>query len=143
MAFTHCFAYDWSIIERAAVMKHIEKFVSVKLGVTLVILTLAGFTNTRHLFRLLNVDANHSYLRIPLTAALLYAGSPAARLKTTRQILLSVGVFYFAIGAIGSADRKVGGLLPSKLTNFDIFYHFAVGAGAVWLGARPGRMVKP
>jgi hypothetical protein len=47
------------------------------------------------------------------------------------------------MGSAGIADKKVGGLLPSRLTNFDIAYHLVVGAGAIWLGARPGRMIKP
>ncbi len=120
-----------------------EKQTSVFLGGFLSVLTFAGFTaRNKHLLKLLNVDTNHSVLRMPLTAALLYAGTQAD-LKTTRKILTGVGIFYVAMGSAGLVDKKVGGLLPSGLTNYDIVYHFAVGAGSLWLGSRSGRMLKP
>lgn len=119
-----------------------EKLMSLKLGSLLVVLTVAGFfLKQKHLLKLMNVDTTHSMLRLPLTAALLYGGTNTD-LKTTRKILLAVGLFYIAMGSAGAVDKKVGGLLPSGLTNFDIVYHFVVGAGAIWLGARSGRMMK-
>jgi hypothetical protein len=90
----------------------------------------------------MNVDTQHSMLRIPLTLALLYAGSQQTSLKDTRGILTFVGVFYLAVGAAGSIDRRLGGMLPSRLTGFDLVYHFGVGALALWLGGRSGRMMK-
>jgi hypothetical protein len=119
-----------------------EKLASMSFGLTLVLLVLAGFVlDNKHLLKLMNVDVSHSILRIPLAVLLLYGGSKAS-LETTRMILLGVGIFYMIMGATGLADRKVGGALPSGLTDFDIAYHFVVGAGAIWLGARPGRMMK-
>jgi hypothetical protein len=119
-----------------------EKMLSMNLGITLIFLTVAGFlTDTKHLMKLMNIDTSHSILRIPLILALLYGGSKAD-LDMTRLILLGVGGFYLAMGTAGLVDKKVGGTLPSGLTKFDIFYHFVVGAEAVWLGARPGRMTK-
>ncbi|MDB5184667.1 MAG: hypothetical protein JWN38_475 [Candidatus Saccharibacteria bacterium] len=122
-----------------------EKLFSSFLGSGLVVLTAAGFAEKeqpKHLFGLMNVDTHHSILRIPLTLALLYAGSKQAPLKNTRAVLTLVGVFYVTIGSVGCIDKKVGGILPSKLTNFDLMYHFTVGTSALWLGSRSGRMMK-
>lgn len=120
-----------------------EKYVSLKLGAVLALLTVAGFfLKQKHLLRLMNIDTTHSMLRLPLTAALLYGGTNTD-LKTTRKVLFAIGLFYMAMGSAGTVDKRVGGLLPSGLTNFDIVYHFAVGAGALWLGVRSGRMMKP
>jgi small-conductance mechanosensitive channel len=120
-----------------------EKGLSLTLGTTLSVLAIAGFVMPKkHFVRLMNVDVNHSVLRVPLTLALLYAGTHAD-LKVTRKILCGIGVFYVCVGSAGLADKRVGGLLPSGLTSFDIVYHFAVGLGAIWMGNRPGRMLKP
>lgn len=122
-----------------------EKLLSRTISAGLVVLTLSGFVKSdgpKHLFGLMNVDTQHSILRIPLTLALLYAGSNQAPLKSTRTILTGIGMFYIAMGVAGSLDKRVGGALPSKLTNFDLLYHLGVGACALWLGKRSGRMMK-
>lgn len=122
-----------------------EKKFSIILGSGLALLALSGLAKSdkpKHLAGLMNVDTQHSLLRIPLSLILLYGGSKQASLKETRTILTSVGMFYIAIGTVGTADRKVGGLLPSKLTGFDLLYHFSVGAISLWLGKRSGRMMK-
>jgi hypothetical protein len=122
--------------------RFMEKQMSLSLGCTLVLLTLAGYVlDKKHLLRIMNIDESHSMMRTPLTLALLYAGTQA-ELKTTRKILLGVGLFYVCMGTAGLADKRVGGILPSGLTNFDIIYHFAVGGGAIWMGSRPGRMMR-
>lgn len=119
-----------------------EKLFSLSLGITLGVLTLVGFIpGTKHFLKLMNTDTSHSALRVPLTAALLYAGTQTD-LRATRTILLGVGFFYIAIGTAGLIDKKVGGALPSGLTKFDVLYHLAVGAEALWFGGRPGRMMK-
>jgi hypothetical protein len=119
-----------------------EKQMSLSLGFALTFLTLAGFVlNTKHLMKLMNIDVSHSVLRFPLAAAALY-GSTHTRLETTRAILFAIGIFYVFMGTAGLADKKVGGTLPSGLTNFDIVYHFVVGAAAIWMGARSGRMMR-
>jgi hypothetical protein len=123
-----------------------EKRFSKMLGGGLAMLTLVGFilpTRRKRFLGLMNVDSTHSVLRVPLTAALLYAASERSDLKLTRSALLGTGLFYIAMGTAGLSDRKVGGALPSGLTNFDIVYHFAVGGAAIWLGSRSGRMMKP
>jgi hypothetical protein len=125
-----------------------EKTFSFILSFGLAMLTLSGFTmqhkkRPKHLLGLMNVDRQHSVLRVPLTLSLLYAGSQRASLKDTRAILSFIGVFYLTMGVVGCFDRKVGGALPSKLTNFDLVYHFGTGALALWLGVRSGRMIKP
>lgn len=122
-----------------------EKLFSLVLSFGLFILTASGFIKCKrpkHLFGLMNVDTQHSVIRVPLTLTLLYAGSNHTSLRSTRTILSSIGLFYLIVGATGCVDKKVGGLLPSKLTNFDIVYHFTVGISALWLGSRSGRMMK-
>lgn len=122
-----------------------EKKFSTALGLGLAVLMSAGFIKTKkpkHFLGLMNIDTQHSTLRVPVTAALLYAGSRRASLKDTRTILALTGLLYLAIGAIGTVDKKAGGTLPSKLTNFDLAYHFVVGVSALWLGRRSGRMMK-
>ena len=122
-----------------------EKSFSTMLGVGLAVLMSAGFVKSekpKRLLHLMNVDAQHSVLRMPLTLLSLYGGSRHASLKETRAILSLIGLFYLVMGATGCMDRKAGGILPSRLTNFDLLYHFAVGASALWLGSRSGRMMK-
>jgi hypothetical protein len=122
-----------------------EKKFSSTLGLGLALLTLLGMTKgkqPKHFLGLMNVDLQHSILRMPLTAALLYAGSRQSSLKDTRAVLAFVGVVYIAMGVIGSMDRSVFRFLPSRLTNFDIGYHLGVGALSLWLGSRSGRMMK-
>lgn len=118
-----------------------EKSMAVILGMALTGLAAAGFVkHNKHLLGM-NVDTNHSLIRTPVAATLLL--SEKGDVRTTRNVLTGTGIMYMAIGAIGLIDRKIGGLLPSKLTNFDFIYHFSVGAAALWMGLRPGRMVKP
>jgi hypothetical protein len=122
-----------------------EKNFSTMLGVGLAVLMSAGFVKSekpKRLLHLMNVDAQHSVVRAPLTLLSLYGGSRHASLRETRAILSLIGLFYLAMSAAGCIDRKAGGILPSKLTNFDLLYHFTVGASALWLGSRSGRMMK-
>ena len=121
-----------------------EKQVSLSLAGILAGLAVAGFTHRnkpKHAMGVMNADTNHSLLRVPLTGALLYGGNPKTSPKLTRGILTGVGLLYLGIGAAGLFDRKVGGILPSKLTNFDLAYHFLVGLGMLALGSR--RAIKP
>ena len=100
-----------------------EKKFSTILGAGLAFLMSAGFIQSKkpkHLLGLMNIDTQHSILRIPTTLALLYAGSRRSSLKDTRTILTSAGVLYFVIGVIGTIDKKAGGALPSKLNRFDL-----------------------
>ena len=121
-----------------------EKATSLFFGVFLSVLTVAGFLLPRkHFLKLMNVDKTHSMIRIPLAMALLSGSLPVTKMKITREILLGTGIFYIVMGTAGLADKRVAGLLPSGLTKFDIVYHYATGAAAIWLGARSGRMMKP
>jgi hypothetical protein len=122
-----------------------EKLFSKMLGCSLLALTFVGFilpTRRKRFLGLMNVDTTHGILRVPLTAALLYAATPKVDLKLTRSLLLGTGLFYIVMGTAGLKDKRVGGALPSGLTGFDIVYHFAVGGAAIWLGSRSGRMMK-
>jgi hypothetical protein len=122
-----------------------EKKFSTVLGIGVALLMSAGFVKSEKpklFLGLMNVDAQHSVLRAPITLALLCAGSRRTSLRDTRIVLALTGLLYLTIGAIGSIDRKAGGTLPSRLTNFDLVYHFVTGASALWLGCRSGRMMK-
>jgi hypothetical protein len=110
------------------------------------VLIAAGFLQRKQpkrLLKMMNIDTSHSVIRVPLLLASLYGGSTKSDIKAARYMLTAVGAVYVAMGAAGAADKKVGGALPSRLTNFDIVYHFAVGGAALWLGTRAGRMMKP
>ena len=122
-----------------------EKNFAKILGAGLALLMSVGLLKSKkpkRLLGLMNIDTQHSILRMPTTLVLLYASSRHASLKDTRTILSLTGLLYLTIGAIGSIDRKAAGTLPSKLTDFDLVYHFVVGASALWLGSRSGRMMK-
>ncbi|HEX8390318.1 MAG TPA: hypothetical protein VF597_02780 [Candidatus Saccharimonadales bacterium] len=118
-----------------------ERNVAGILGIALAGLVVTGMlVDNKRPLEIMNVDDSHSMIRVPVAALLLYGAiSP---LKRARAILLSTGLFYWLIGIGGSSDRRLGGLLPSGLTAFDYVYHFTVGAVCVWLGSRPGRMLK-
>lgn len=120
-----------------------EKQVSLSLAGIIAALAVAGLVQKKkpkHVMDM-NADTNLSILRVPMTLALLYGGNPKTSSRVTRGILSGVGLAYLALGMAGLFDRKVGGMLPSKLTNFDLAYHFIVGLGALALGSR--RAIKP
>jgi hypothetical protein len=116
-----------------------EKQLSLSLAGIITALAVAGLTHRtkpKHLMGAMNVDTAHSLIRLPVLGALLYGGNPKTSSRVTRGILKGVGLMYLAIGTAGLFDRKAGGLLPSKLTNFDLAYHFAVGLGVLGLSSR-------
>jgi hypothetical protein len=122
-----------------------EKRLSLFLASALAFLSVSGFVKRKkpkHLAGLMNVDTQHSVIRLPLTLALLSAGSSQASLRKTRAILSLVGAVYLVMGTAGLIDKRVGGLLPSKQTNFDLVYHFGVGMLVLWMGTRSGKMMK-
>jgi hypothetical protein len=123
-----------------------EKVFTTTAAGLLTVLTVAGFlpsSRPKRLLGIMNVDFTHSLIRVPLTLAMIYASTETADVKTTRRILTAFGVVYLVVGTVGLADRKVGSALPSGLTGFDLAYHFGTGLVALWLGTRPGRMMKP
>jgi hypothetical protein len=120
-----------------------EKYFSNMIGKLLLVLALYGALpgeRTKRFLGLMNTDSQHSIIRIPTTLALLYAGKEESDLATTRTVLTAFGGLCVAIGSVGLVSKRVGGALPSGLTNFDIAYHFGLGFTALWLGRRPGRM---
>ena len=111
-----------------------EKQASLMLGGLIAALALAGFVKKdKHAMGLMNVDVAHSVLRVPVATALLYGGNPRTSTRITRSILLGAGAVYLAIGAVGLFDRRAGGLLPSRLTNFDLGYPVVGGLLAIGL----------
>jgi hypothetical protein len=89
---------------------------------------------------MMNVDTAHSAIRVPVATALILGAF--SRLSITRKILLDTGIVYLVIGMLGVLDKRVYGLLPSKLTRFDLVYHYIIGTLVTWLGIRPGRMIR-
>ncbi|MDN5275857.1 MAG: hypothetical protein JWN33_506 [Candidatus Saccharibacteria bacterium] len=119
-----------------------EKPMSSTLSLLLWVLAFLGFIKKKkHVAGLMNIDTSHSIIRLPI-ASLLLLGSKSD-VKTARNILLGSGLIYVLIGTAGTINRKAFGLLPSKLTGFDLVYHFVVGAAAIYMGTRSGRMLKP
>lgn len=119
-----------------------EKSLSLFFAGLLSKLALAGLVKrNKQLYGLMNIDENHSLIRLPVIALLSYAGTMGS-LSTARKILTCVGAIYLAIGGAGLIDKRVGGVLPSGLTKFDLPYHLVTGAFLVWMGMRPGRMMK-
>jgi hypothetical protein len=115
-----------------AAKKRLSQILAVVIGALAVI----GLFTQGHLFGFMNVDLTLDVLRIPIAAALLYAGFGSASERTVDSVLLTVGILYLGMGALALADNKLFGLLPSGLTGFDIVFHLAGGALATWAGLR-------
>jgi hypothetical protein len=122
-----------------------EKVFSSLLGTGLSVLALSGFAqrkSPKYFLHFMNVDTQHSVLRVPLAAVLMYAGSRRTPVRKTRYILSIASLLYLTLGIAGIKDKSIFEMLPSRLTNFDLVYHFSVGTLALWLGTRSGRMMK-
>lgn len=104
------------------------------LGAITAILVVAGLLMERgHFLALMNVNIALDLLRIPLAAALLYAGFGNASTGIARNTFGAVGIIYFIIGLLGLIDSTMWGLLPDGLTGFDQFFHLFVGLFAIWM----------
>lgn len=105
------------------------------LGIAVGLLAIMGlFVEGQHLFGFINVDPALDIIRIPVAAALLYAGFGTDNARTLHAVLAAVGILYVGMGVIGLFDRTLAGLAPNGLTAFDIVFHLVSGAWATWLG---------
>lgn len=103
------------------------------LGIITAILVLGGlFMERGHFLGLMNVNIALDLFRIPIAAALLYAGYVTDNSSIIRNILGIVGVVYVLIAILGIINSKVWGLLPDGLTGFDEFFHLFTGLLAIW-----------
>ncbi|MBL8159315.1 hypothetical protein JNJ66_02570 [Candidatus Saccharibacteria bacterium] len=88
-----------------------------------------------HLLGIMNMDAVLDLTRLALAALLLYAVYAAGDNRLVRTGLIVLSVLYLGIGLFGLADPTIGGLLPNGLTSFDILFHLASGAFALYAAA--------
>jgi hypothetical protein len=107
-------------------------------GLVIGALGIVGLFVSGHLFEIMNVDLLLDVVRIILAVGLLYAGMQTKEEHNANLALSIVGVLYIALGIVGLISSTVFGLLPAGLTGFDIIFHLATGALAVWIGLRHG-----
>ncbi len=99
------------------------------------ILGVVGLFVAGRLFEAMNTDTAIDVLRILIAGAFLYI---AYRLKNDTlaiTALFAIGVLYVSMGLIALADPTIGGLLPSGLSDFDIWFHIVTGAIALLAGS--------
>jgi hypothetical protein len=108
-----------------------SRLVAQILGIVVATLAVVGLLTNGHIFGLINGDLTMDLLRIPLAAALLYAGFGTHYAPTVRSVLMFTGVAYVGLALLGLIDATLWGLLPSGLTGFDIVFHLATGILAV------------
>jgi hypothetical protein len=84
---------------------------------------------------LINVDLFLDVARLGLAVLLLYAVYAARDDGFTRMALLTFGMAYVLIGALGVVSPDVFGLLPSRLSGFDITFHLLAGVAALGIAA--------
>jgi hypothetical protein len=110
-------------------------------GIFISALAFLGLFVSGHLFALTNTDTVLDTVRIILAIYLLYAGFFARDDRTVNTALFTVGSLYVGLGVLGLISPTLGGLLPSGLTGFDIVFHLATGALAVYAGLDSRRHV--
>lgn len=94
-----------------------------------------------HLFGLMNADITLDLLRILLAIYLIYAAFIDRTHHVVNAALKVVGSFYLGIGLLGLLTPTLGGLLPTGLTGFDIFFHLVGGGIAIYSGLTPHKHV--
>jgi hypothetical protein len=96
----------------------------------------------RQFLGFLNVDLALDLTRLALAAMLLNAvynrDAEAERLG-----LALVGVLYVGLGIFGLFDSTAGGLLPHKLSVFDIVFHLAAGLAALGIAVKEKAAPNP
>ncbi|HSE61110.1 MAG TPA: hypothetical protein VLA88_02350 [Candidatus Saccharimonadales bacterium] len=98
-------------------------------GIVVALLALVGLVSgDQQLWGIMNTDIAMDLIRIPIAAALLYAGFGTRDGRTITSIVMAVGVLYVGMALLGLASPSFLGLLPHTLTGFDIAFHLVVGA---------------
>jgi peptidoglycan/LPS O-acetylase OafA/YrhL len=95
-------------------------------------LGIIGLFVSGHLFQITNTDIVLDIARIGLAAFLFYAGFMAKDDKMVNRALSATGILYIGLGILGLITPTIGGLLPTGLTGFDIVFHLATGALAMY-----------
>jgi hypothetical protein len=107
-------------------------------------LSVAGFFVSGHLLKIMNVDIALDLFRLALGIMLLrVAWMAMADYMEANFALIVVALLYLGLAIAGIFSPDMGGLLPSKLTGFDIGFHIVTGLlalGAAWY--KPGRQVR-
>jgi hypothetical protein len=94
----------------------------------------------QQLLGFLNVDWPLDVARLAL-AALLFSALYWARDSISVRTALGIfGVVYLGLALIGMISPTVGGLLPSRLSGFDIAFHLLAGIVAVAVAAMPAEV---
>jgi hypothetical protein len=98
------------------------------LGIAVALLALLGLVSGEgQMWGLTNADLAMDLIRIPVAAALLYAGFSTRDGNTITGIVMAVGVLYVGMALLGFASPSLFGLLPHNLTGFDLGYHLIAG----------------
>lgn len=107
-------------------------------GVLIALLAVMGlFVNDgSYMLGFMNADMALDWLRIALALFLLYAGFVSGEESTVRGALWTVGVLYVGMGVLALFDSTLWGLLPTKLTVFDVGFHLVTGLFAIAIAAK-------
>jgi hypothetical protein len=97
-------------------------------------LGIIGLFVSGHLFQITNTDIVMDIFRIALAGYLFYAGFISRDDRTVNGALNVTGIVYLAIGILALVTPTIGGLLPAGLTGFDVVFHLATGALALYAG---------
>lgn len=98
------------------------------LGVTVAALAVIGLlAGDRQIFGFINIDLGLDILRIPIAAALLYAGFGTRDDDISRSIVLGVGVLFVGMAILGMFSSELFGFLPNRLSEFDVVFHLVSG----------------
>jgi hypothetical protein len=110
-------------------------------AVLVLALSIVGFFVSGHLFKIMNVDPALDLFRLALAVVLIRIGfSLEARDGREANFgLILVGVAYLGLAIGGLIDSKLGNLLPSGLTGFDIVFHIVTGLAALGVALMPVR----
>jgi hypothetical protein len=110
-------------------------------GLLVLVLGVVGLVaGERQFLDFLNVDLALDFTRLALAAMLLnavYNRDPDGE----RMGLVLVGLLYVGLGVYGVFDSTIGGILPSKLSVFDIGFHLVTGVAALGVIAKESTTV--
>jgi hypothetical protein len=95
------------------------------------------FIEGDHILGLLNVDFFVDVTYLLCAGACLFVGSTDSSTRAVRGVLLAVGAYLVALGALGQLDKTVWGLLPTGLTVLDFLLLFSTGGLALLLAVVP------
>jgi hypothetical protein len=105
-------------------------------GLLVLVLGIVGLlAGEQQFLNFLNVDVALDLTRLGLAAMLLNAVYNRDG-EAERMGLLLVGFLYVGLGVFGIFDSTIGGVLPDKLSAFDIVFHLVTGVAALGVAAK-------